>query len=215
MSSKKVKGVNISRDVLKVRPKTTGEVVKLLRDIRHLTQKDLAMHFHITSTAVALWESGDRNPNKWIAKELSKMAREYSREKMALFFQQKAGMAGEVVRKYPLYEEIDYIIPLRPISPGEVIDDEIERSCEPLESETQADQRSESARSYNKDAPLPEDLGPSPLTKQQRKDLRIEAHDWIDQIFEAPAADEIIKRAVAHLRQDGGHWRRLRDAQKK
>ena len=68
---------------------------------------------------------------------------------------------------------------------------------------------------YNNDAPLPADVGLSPFTKQQRKDLREEAHHWIDQLFAAPAPDQTIRQTVELLRDRGGYWRRVRDAQKK
>lgn len=61
--------------------------------------------------------------------------------------------------------------------------------------------------------PLPDDLGPSPLTRHQRADLRTEAHDCIDELFEVAAPDEIIKKVIASLRQSRGHWVRLRDAE--
>lgn len=78
-----------------------------------------------------------------------------------------------------------------------------------------ADFIGKSAVSYNKDAPLPEDLGPSPLTKQQRQNLREEAHHWIDEIFKTPAPDAVIRKVIECVREEGGKWTRAREAQKK
>ena len=48
-----------------------GEKLKKVRKQRHLTQRDVAEHLHVTRAAVSRWENGDRYPDLMAAKSLA------------------------------------------------------------------------------------------------------------------------------------------------